>query len=213
MTEATKSRRARRGNVVAIRAGQPIPVMGRMDQFEVKFFREIAKAGEEKYLRAVEDGEDKKQIEEYYRLWKAGEKLLPKGNLQLKTQPVSPRKDWVWEMWRKWGVVDRELQYVLAQVALAQHLDQFDQGGRAKGYERKEKELRIKLDAALLDLLRTPAVTLSDLKNYKQPALGGKAWATTYRAEYQAIIDEEEARLVAEKTARQASRAMKKVKA
>ena len=179
------------GSVTPIRKGITIPACPTEDDEMTAYHRRVALG----FLADIGNNEGGLSDQQMRAI---GEGMLrdkiPRNNLRLIVQPISPREEWFTEMHSKARVASIAHDLAESQWSLAYHLDQYDGGQRHLDADRERERTRKLKDLAILDALRTPATRLWDVRR-KQDMVGSREWALKYRPEMQAIIDEEEARL------------------
>lgn len=187
---------ARSGNIRAIRRGVAIPDQREEDLKNATLVRIAASYREKAYqLAQTEPDSDEHRLA----LHMAGiDDKLPRNNLRLHVTPVTPRQEWFGEAMRHWRVARDAKALAESRDSLAYHLDQQDGGSRRKttmaDLERAEAELRRVTE----DALRTPTTRKCDAAR-KQEMIGRREWASVYRPEWQAMVDEDLARYPAPK--------------
>lgn len=190
------TRLARSGNVRAIRPGIAIPDQRDEDMKNATLARLAASYREKAYQLAQTEPDSR---EHRLALHMAGiDEQLPRNNLRLHVTPVTPRQEWFLDAIRRWHVARDAKALANSRDNLAYHLDQQDGGERRKEtkatLDRAEADLRL----ATEDALRTPTMRRCDAAR-KQELIGRREWASVYRPEWQAMVDEDLARYPAPK--------------
>jgi hypothetical protein len=188
-------------------------MMRRMAESAGKSYLDAFKAEVERMRAGGEtDDEALRQLSMLEALSQGYEGRLPRNNLELRLHPKEVTEDWFWQVYREAKVADREKEYVEAQWSLDFfHRCLAGNGGQHTEWDAKRSETSRKRDAALEKLIHTPALKLDHVK-MKQQMLGRAEWAREYRPALQAVIDEEVARLTAEKEQRKAEREARKAR-
>ena len=197
------ARIARRDNVRAIRPGLPIPPQ-REEDITCSIYARLAASYMENAYQLAQTEPNSKDHRTALHMARIAEQL-PRNNLRVIVTPATPREEWFAEAWRKVRIAQATCDLIESQHSLALHLDRFDEGGRAKLLSAERSEKREALDVAILDALRTPVTRKGDIAR-KQAMVGKREWATKYRPEWQAIIDEELARFPARSPRKQEGR-------
>jgi len=129
-------------------------------------------------------------------------KNLPRNNLRIFTTP----EDVVQGLWKAHRRVDiANAEYFLADLQHTQALhDKDEDAGTRWGAIRQEAEVRLWLQYERL--IRIPATSLTQFNQFKRGkwryGVGDLEWMRKYKPELTAIMDDELARLEAEKAAR-----------
>jgi hypothetical protein len=138
-------------------------------------------------------------------------KELPRNNLRVLTT-ADDIVEGIWRAWRRVCLASLEWQLAdLRRLDAAQKGDDSakaywaDAEAKAEAHAWHEHER----------LVRVPAESLTDFKTYKlsgrfERRLGSLEWMRKWKPELAAMLDEEQARLIAKKEARGAARAAKR---
>lgn len=199
-------------NIIPIREGIAIAPEPRAEDTETADRRRMADSAEEAWWEKIADGEsDDKGLHALYVIKEGARAMLPCNKLKLRLHPKEVTEDWFWQAYKETEVADREQEYVEAQWSLAYFHHERTGGDQHKVWDAKRAETSRKRDGALDKLIHTPALKLDHVK-LKQRMLGRAEWARKYRPALQAVIDDEVARLTAEKERRRADREARKAK-